>query len=145
MATTQFTKEFSRFAHIYKLEVLNDVLANGGDAKDESTANGGDSKGEPTNGGLHEYIKSQIEKVSADLATFDKKNKMGASKRKEKSNAPPRPMSAYNKFIKKILPAIKDEHNELSNKERMTKASEKWKKLTVKEKEAYKYIEFEST
>lgn len=129
MASIHFNKEVTRFTFLLKQEILQDVLK-------------GFAAADPVvDGGLEAYIKAQVETIATDLGNFDKKHKMGANKRKDKSSTP-RPMSAYNKFIKKVLPDIAKELPALSNKERMTNASQKWKKLTVKEKEAYKLIEF---
>lgn len=124
-----FQKELGRFSLSYKLEILNEVLANL-----ESTPDT-DSK---------TLLAKSITSVQDELSNLEKKYK-ASNKRQNKDSKPkgePRPMSAYNKFIKKELPEIAKENPTMDNKTRMAKASEKWKTLNDAEKEVYKNLEF---
>lgn len=124
-ALVNFNKELSRFTLKYKTELFNDIM---------SVIENGDD--------VREYLENSLETVGADLLALDKKtkgSKRGQGDRKVKG--PPRPLSAYNKFIKKVLPEIAQQNPDMDNKTRMSKASEKWKTLTDKQKEEYKNME----
>lgn len=121
-ALVNFNKELSRFTLKYKTELMEElktVIESGDDVK--------------------VYIENSIATVEADIVALDKKTKGG--KRAPKVKGPPRPLSAYNKFIKKVLPEIAKQNPDMNNKTRMSKASEKWKTLTDKQKEAYKNMD----
>lgn len=124
-----FQKELGRFSLSYKLEILQEVLSS-----IESTP-------EPD---VKALVTKSVATVQEELNNLEKKYK-ASTKRQNKDSKPkgePRPMSAYNKFIKKELPEIAKENPTMDNKTRMAKASEKWKTLTDTEKEYYKTLEF---
>ena len=126
-ALINFHKEFTRFTLKYKVEIFQEI---------KTTMDNEDD--------LKMYIEKSIATIESDLISLDKKTK--ASKRQstgDKVKAAPRPLSAYNKFIKKELPEIAKQNPEMNNKTRMSKASEKWKGLTDEEKEVYKNMVFE--
>jgi small-conductance mechanosensitive channel len=120
-------KELSRFTLAYKQEILKELL---------------ESIQDDTN--VKDLITKQVETVQEEMTNLEKKFK-ASSKRQSKETKPkgqPRPMSAYNKFIKKELPEIAKLNPTMDNKTRMAKASEKWKTLTDKDKEFYKNLTF---
>ena len=116
---TNFNKELSRFALKYKAELLEQVKAVV-DSKED----------------LKTYLDDALAAVETDLTSLDKKTKS-----KRNAGSTPRPLSAYNKFIKVTLPELKAQNPTMDNKTRMSKASEKWQSLTVKQKESYKDME----
>ena len=116
---TNFNKELSRFALKYKAELLEEVKTVL--ASDED---------------LKTYLDNALATVETDLASLDKK-----AKSKRNAGSAPRPLSAYNKFIKVTLPEPKAQNPNMDNKTRMSKASEKWQSLTPKQKEGYKNME----
>ena len=129
MSSVNFNKEVVRFTFQLKREVLQEIL---------------DNVTEDTKSAYHKYVTEQLDKVKDELQHFEKRYKANNSRKqaKDKTKSAPRPMSAYNKFIKKTLPEIAKEHPTMDNKARMAKASEVWSKLTDKEKQAYKTMEF---
>ena len=125
-----FQKELSRFTLSYKLEILQEVLLNIESATEDTD--------------VKTVVTQSVTSVQEEITNLEKKFK-ASSKRQSKDSKPkgaPRPMSAYNKFIKKELPEIAKENPTMDNKTRMAKASEKWKTLTDQEKEDYKKLEF---
>ena len=132
MATASFTKEVTRFTLQLKKECLEEVL---------STVT------ENTESDYYKHISTAVENLADELKNFEKRYKMNKNgkKTKDKSDAPPRKLSAYNKFIKKTLPEIKEKFKDMDNRARMEKASGMWKKLTQKEKDAYGKMEFPET
>lgn len=134
-ALINFNKELSRFTLKYKNELLEEIKTVLESEEDLST-----------------YIENAMTAVQTDLVALDKKTKPskrqasgGASASSPaKAKSAPRPLSAYNKFIKKELPEIAKENPDMDNKTRMSKASEKWKTLTDKQKEEYKNMEFKA-
>jgi hypothetical protein len=132
MSSLNFNKEVVRFTFQLKQEVLQEILANATESDDSPSE-------------CHKYVTEQLVKVKEELQFFEKRYKASTSRKQNKKSgvkSTPRPMSAYNKFIKKTLPEIAKEHSTMDNKARMAKASEIWKKLTVEEKEAYKDMVF---
>lgn len=132
MATASFTKEVTRFTLQLKKECLEEVL---------STVT------ENTDSDYYKHISTAVENFANELKNFEKHYKMSKNgkKAKDKSDAPPRKLSAYNKFIKKTLPEIKEKFKDMDNRARMEKASGIWKKLSQKEKDAYGNMEFPET
>jgi|UniRef100_A0A6C0CUF1 hypothetical protein len=116
---TNFNKELSRFALKYKAELLEEV---------KTVVDSGED--------LKTYLENALATVETDLASLDKK-----AKSKRNVGSAPRPLSAYNKFIKVTLPELKAQNPDMDNKTRMSKASEKWQSLTPKQKESYKTME----
>lgn len=116
---TNFNKELSRFALKYKAELLEEVKTVVDSDEDLKT-----------------YLDNALATVETDLASLDKK-----AKSKRTVGSAPRPLSAYNKFIKVTLPELKAQNPNMDNKTRMSKASEKWQSLTPKQKEGYKNME----
>lgn len=116
---TNFNKELSRFALKYKAELLEEV---------KTVLDSSDD--------LKTYLENALATVETDLASLDKKTKS-----KRNVGSAPRPLSAYNKFIKVTLPELKAQNPNMDNKTRMSKASEKWQSLTPKQKEGYKNME----
>ena len=116
---TNFNKELSRFALKYKAELLEEV---------KTVVDSGED--------LKTYLENALATVETDLASLDKK-----AKSKRNVWSAPRPLSAYNKFIKVTLPELKAQNPNMDNKTRMSKASEKWQSLTPKQKEGYKNME----
>lgn len=129
MSSVNFNKEVVRFTFQLKQEVLQEIL---------------DNATEDTTSECHKYVSEQLDKVKDELRHFEKRYKANNSRKqpKDKTKTAPRPMSAYNKFIKKTLPEIAKEHPTMDNKSRMAKASEVWSKLTDKQKQDYKDMEF---
>lgn len=124
-----FQKELSRFSLSYKLELLQELLTTMEASPDTDAKT---------------LLTESVTSVQEEINNLEKKFK-ASSKRQSKDSKPkgePRPMSAYNKFIKKELPEIAKQNPTMDNKTRMAKASEKWKTLTDKQKEAYKKLEF---
>jgi hypothetical protein len=124
-----FQKELSRFSLSYKLELLQELLTTIEASPDTDAKT---------------LLTESVTSVQEEINNLEKKFK-ASSKRQSKDSKPkgePRPMSAYNKFIKKELPEIAKQNPTMDNKTRMAKASEKWKTLTDKQKEAYKKLEF---
>lgn len=131
MSVANLNKEVLRFTLKFKQEVLNDVLNNVTD---------------DTKSAYYVYINDQLALVSDELQNFEKRYKASLSKKgavsKDKTKqVNPRPMSAYNKFIKVTLPKIREDFKTLDNKSRMKKASELWKKLSPAQKEEYKNMD----
>lgn len=131
MSVANLNKEVLRFTLKFKQEVLNDVLNNVTD---------------DTKSAYYVYINDQLALVSDELQNFEKRYKASLSKKgavsKDKTKqVNPRPMSAYNKFIKVTLPKIREDFKTLDNKSRMKKASEIWKKLSPAQKEEYKNMD----
>ena len=131
MSVANLNKEVLRFTLKFKQEVLNDVLSNVTD---------------DTKSAYYVYINDQLALVSDELQNFEKRYKASLSKKgavsKDKTKqVNPRPMSAYNKFIKVTLPKIREDFKTLDNKSRMKKASELWKKLSPAQKEEYKNMD----
>ena len=116
---TNFNKELSRFTLKYKAELLEEV---------KTVVDSGED--------LKTYLENALATVETDLASLDKK-----AKSKRNVGSAPRPLSAYNKFIKVTLPELKAQNPNMDNKTRMAKASEKWQSLTPKQKEGYKNME----
>lgn len=127
MSLANLNKEVLRFTLKFKQEVLNDVLNNVTD---------------DTKSAYYTYINEQLATVSDEIQNFEKRYKASLSKKgvasKDRKQAAPRPMSAYNKFIKLTLPKIREDFKDLDNKSRMKKASELWGKLSVAQKDEYK-------
>ena len=121
-ALVNFNKEVTRFTLKYKTELLEEI---------QKALESGDD--------LKTYIENSMASVETDLVVLDKRTK--GTRRGQKVKGPPRPLSAYNKFIKKVLPEIAKQNPGMDNKTRMSKASEKWKTLTDKQKEEYKNME----
>jgi flagellar biosynthesis chaperone FliJ len=128
-SSTTFNKEVVRFTFKLKQELLQEILEN---VKEDSVST------------YREYIVQELEVVNKELNNFEKVYKAMNSKKqtKDKTNYTPRPMSSYNKFIKKTLPEIAKDYPDMNNKSRMAKASEIWKKLSDKEKVAFKDMVF---
>jgi flagellar biosynthesis chaperone FliJ len=133
MSVANLNKEVLRFTIKFKQEVLQDILKN---------------VTEETGSPYYVHINEQLNMVSEEIKNFEKSYRASLSqkgprgtKQKTKSLVP-RPMSAYNKFIKQTLPKIKKDLPDMDNKSRMSKASEIWKKLTPSEKEEYSKLEF---
>ena len=116
---TNFNKELSRFALKYKAELLEEV---------KTVVDSGED--------LKTYLENALATAETDLASLDKK-----AKSKRNVGSAPRPLSAYNKFIKVTLPELKAQNPNMDNKTRMSNASEKWQSLTPKQKEGYKNME----
>jgi hypothetical protein len=129
MSTVNFNKEVVRFTYHFKQDCLLEIL---------------DKVPEDKESAYYKYIKEQLDIVKDELQHFDKRYKANNARKqtKDKIRSAPRPMSAYNKFIKKTLPEIAKNYATMDNKSRMAKASEIWKKLTDKEKQDYKNLEF---
>ena len=119
-----FNKELSRFTLKFKAELLEEIKTVMESEDDLKT-----------------YVANALATVETDLVSLDKKTK-GKRQASEKAKAAPRPLSAYNKFIKKVLPEIASQNPGMDNKTRMSKASEKWQTLTYKQKEEYKNMVF---
>lgn len=131
MSLANLNKEVLRFTLKFKQEVLNDVLNNVTD---------------DTKSAYYTYINEQLATVSDEIQNFEKRYKASLSKKgvvaKDKTKpVVPRPMSAYNKFIKVTLPKIREDFKNLDNKSRMKKASELWGKLSDAQKEEYKNMD----
>jgi hypothetical protein len=130
MSLANLNKEVLRFTLKFKQEVLNDVLNNVTD---------------DTKSAYYTYINEQLATVSDEIQNFEKRYKASLSKKsvsaKDKKPAVPRPMSAYNKFIKVTLPKIREDFKDLDNKSRMKKASELWGKLSDAQKDEYKNMD----
>ena len=123
-----FQKELSRFSLSYKLEILQDLLSTVESSTDDAKT----------------ILTNTVSTVQDEITNLEKKFK-ASNKRQNKESKPkgePRVLSAYNKFIKKELPEIAKANPTMDNKTRMAQASKKWKTLSVKEKEAYKKLEF---
>jgi hypothetical protein len=137
-----FNKELSRFTLQYKAELLEEfkaVVKQAMEPSDECDDKTCDDK-PCLETCISTYIDKSLATIQADIVSLDKKTK-GGKRNADKKKGPPRPLSAYNKFIKKVLPEIAKENPTMDNKTRMSKASEKWKTLTDEEKQAYKLME----
>jgi peptidoglycan hydrolase CwlO-like protein len=130
MATPAFTKEVTRFTLQLKKECLEEVLSTVTENQESD---------------YYKHISTLVENLADELKHFEKRYKMSTKEKKskqDKADAPPRKLSTYNKFIKKTLPEIKEKFKDMDNRARMEKASEMWKKLSQKEKDAYATMEF---
>ena len=116
---------YNKLKCIHRIEILTEFLdqLNDLELEDES---------------IKDLVKDKIDSENDDFKKLDNK------KLKKDKTKVPRKLSAYNLFVKQQLPQIKNDFPELENKQRMSKASELWKKLSKEEKDKYKVVEKES-
>lgn len=114
MSVDTFVKSLTLEAYKFKEELLKSLLTHETDD-------------------LKSHVETLLSQVTEEIVTLDKKNTKRV--KKEKTN---RPLSAYNQFIRDIIPKLKDEYPDMKNTNKMEKASELWKKMSQTEKDEYK-------
>ncbi len=127
----EFNHEVVKFAHKFKLEVLEEVL--------EKLTSSIDDKS------VLESCKTVVQTLFDDAQEALSKAESKAKKGSKKGDKPKvaRKLSSYNRFIKAIMPKITTDFPDLENNKRMEKASEIWKGMSDDEKAKYKVSEEE--